>query len=104
MSVQSDCEMMSLRAMEEYSKKHHLTGDEAIKLFHKYQVYEKIMIQHEYLHQVSTEEVLEYVEKIITEGSKELVVYHGSCFDFDEVDLSKSHNRRDFGKGFIQPY
>ena len=43
MSVQSDCEMMSLRAMEEYSKKHHLTGDEAIKLFHKYQVYEKIM-------------------------------------------------------------
>jgi hypothetical protein len=91
---------MSLRAMEEYSKKHHLTGDEAIKLFHKYQVYEKIMIQHEYLHQVSTEEVLEYVEKIITEGSKELVVYHGSCFDFDEVDLSKSHNRRDFGKGF----
>lgn len=100
MSVQSDCEMMSLRAMEEYSKKHHLTGDEAIKLFHKYQVYEKIMIQHEYLHQVSTEEVLEYVEKIITEGSKELVVYHGSCFDFDEVDLSKSHNRRDFGKGF----
>lgn len=41
MSVQSDCEMMSLRAMEEYSKKHHLTGDEAIKLFHKYQVYKK---------------------------------------------------------------
>ena len=100
MSVQSDCEMMSVDIMEIYAEKHHLTGDEAIKLFHKYQVYEKIMIQHEYLHQVSTEEVLEFVEKIITEGSVELVVYHGSCFDFDEVDLSKSHNRRDFGKGF----
>ena len=100
MSVQSDCEMMSVDIMEAYAEKHHLTGDEAIKLFHKYQVYEKIMIQHEYLHQVSTEEVLEYVEKIITEGSKELVVYHGSCFDFDEVDISKSYNRRDFGRGF----
>lgn len=100
MSVQSDCEMMSVDIMEAYAEKHHLSGDEAIKLFHKYQVYEKMMIQHEYLHQVSTEEVLEYVEKIITEGSKELVVYHGSCFDFDEVDISKSHNRRDFGRGF----
>ena len=99
MSVQSDCEMMSVDIMEAYAEKHHLTGDEAIKLFHKYQVYEKIMIQHEYLHQVSTEEVQEYVEKIITEGSKELVVY-GSCFDFDEVDISKSYNRRDFGRGF----
>ena len=57
MSVQSDCEMMSVDIMEAYAEKHHLTGDEAIKLFHKYQVYEKIMIQHEYLHQVSTEEV-----------------------------------------------
>ena len=66
MSVQSDCEMMSVDIMEIYAEKHHLTGDEAIKLFHKYQVYEKIMIQHEYLHQVSTEEVLEFVEKIIT--------------------------------------
>ena len=42
MSVQSDCEMMSVDIMEIYAEKHHLTGDEAIKLFHKYQVYEKI--------------------------------------------------------------
>ena len=54
MSVQSDCEMMSVDIMEAYAEKYHLTGDETIKLFHKYQVYEKIMIQHEYLHQVST--------------------------------------------------
>ena len=45
MSVQSDCEMMSVDIMEAYAEKHHLSGDEAIKLFHKYQVYEKMMIQ-----------------------------------------------------------
>lgn len=44
--------------------------------------------------------VREYIDKIIGEDSKELIVYHGSCFDFDKVDLSKSYNRRDFGKGF----
>ena len=32
------------------------------------------------------------------EGSKELVVYHGSCYEFESIDLNKSHNRRDFGK------
>lgn len=58
------------------------------------------MIQHEYLHQISFEEVLEYVEKIIMEGSKELVVYHGSCYEFENIALNKSHNRRDFGKDF----
>ena len=29
-----------------------------------------------------------------------LILYHGSCYEFDEIDLRKSHNRRDFGKGF----
>ena len=71
-----------------------------VELFHENQVFEKMMIQHEYLHQISFEEVLEYVEKIIMEGSKELVVYHGSCYEFENIDLNKSHNRRDFGKGF----
>lgn len=34
------------------------------------------------------------------EGSKELIVYHGSCCEFENIDFNKSHNRRDFGKGF----
>ena len=100
MSVQTDCEMLSVQAMEAYAQKYNVSGNDVIKLFHENQVFEKIMIQHEYLHQVSFEEVLEYVEKIITEGSKELVVYHGSCYEFDNIDLNKSHNRRDFGNGF----
>ena len=36
------------------------------------------MIQHEYLHQVDFEETVEYVDKIIREESKELIVYHGT--------------------------
>ena len=43
---------------------------------------------------------MEYVEKVIAEDSRELMVYHGTCSDFDKIDLKKSHNRRDFGKGF----
>ena len=86
--------------MEAYARKYHISGNEVVELFHENQVFEKIMIQHEYLHQISFEEVLEYVERIIAEGSRELVVYHGSCYEFGTIDLSKSHNRRDFGKGF----
>jgi len=29
-----------------------------------------------------------------------LILYHGSNCDFDEVDISKSKDKRDFGKGF----
>ena len=79
MSVQTDCEMLSVQAMEAYARKYHVAGNDVVELFHENQVFEKMMIQHEYLHQVSFEEVLEYVEKIIMEGSKELVVYHGNC-------------------------
>ncbi|MCI9136000.1 MAG: DUF3990 domain-containing protein [Lachnospiraceae bacterium] len=100
MSAQSDVEILSIEAIEVYAKRHELSGSDVVDLFHKYQVFEKILIQHEYLHQVDFEEVMEYIERIVEENSRELVVYHGSCHDFDKIDLSKSHNRRDFGKGF----
>ena len=29
-----------------------------------------------------------------------MILYHGSNQDFDEIDLSKSKDKRDFGKGF----
>jgi hypothetical protein len=29
-----------------------------------------------------------------------LILYHGSNYNFDEIDLSKSKDKRDFGKGF----
>jgi hypothetical protein len=31
---------------------------------------------------------------------KHMILYHGSNQDFDNVDLAKAKNRRDFGKGF----
>lgn len=97
MSVQADTEMISIQAMETYAKKNHISGEEAIELFHQYQIFEKIMIQHEYLHQVSFEEVMEYVEKVIGEDTHQLAVFHGTTKRFDVIDLKKSHNRRDFG-------
>ena len=100
MSAQTDCEMLAIRALENYATQHHIAGEMAADIFHKNQVFEKMLIQHEYLHQISINEVDEFVEKIISDASTELVGYHGSCYEFDEIDLRKSHNRRDFGKGF----
>lgn len=95
MSAQSDIEMLSIQVMEAYAKRYGLTGNEVIELFHEHQVFEKMLIQHEYLHQISFEEILEHVDRVIREDSSELVVYHGSCFKFEIIDLLKSHNRKD---------
>ena len=100
MSVQSDVEMLSIRVLEEYTRAHHLSEREAVDIFHKYQVFEKIMLQHEYLHQLDFSETLRYVEEIVMHKSTILVLYHGSNIAFDKIDLSKSHDRRDFGRGF----
>ncbi|MDO4178060.1 MAG: DUF3990 domain-containing protein [Phascolarctobacterium sp.] len=31
---------------------------------------------------------------------KKIIVYHGTSYLFDEIDLNKSKDKRDFGKGF----
>ena len=100
MSVQTDCEMLSIEVMEMYARKYNLSGNEVAQVFHKNHVFEKMLIQHEYLHQISFEEVREFVEKVIVDDSRELALYHGTCSEFNKIELNKSHNRRDFGKGF----
>lgn len=87
MSIQSDVEILSVQALEQYAKQHNLPTAEAVSLFYKHQVFEKILIQHEYLHQLDLEETLNYVEEIIAENAPELVIYHGSNFAFDTIDL-----------------
>ena len=100
MSIQSDMQMMAIQAMETYAKKNELSSRNVNELFHKHQVFEKIILQHEYLHQVSFDEVMEFVENAFKEESKELILFHGTTSEFDEIVLTKSHNRRDFGIGF----
>ena len=100
MSVQSDIEMLSIQAMESYAARNNLMPEEVNDIFHKHQIFEKIILQHEYLHQVSYEEVMEFIEKALMEKSMELILFHGTIADFDKVILNKSHNRRDFGTGF----
>lgn len=100
MNIQSDVEILSIQALEDYAKAHHLSEKTAVDLFHKHQVFEKLLLQHEYLHQLDYSETLHFVEEVISQESFTLILYHGSNIAFDEIDLSKSHNRRDFGKGF----
>lgn len=100
MSIQSDVEMIYIQSMEAYANRHHISTETVLQMFHDNQMLEKIMIQHEYLHQISFEEIMEYVESVIDEGSNYLTLYHGSASDFDIIDLQRSKNRRDFGSGF----
>ena len=90
MSIQSDVEILSVQAVEYYAQKHHLSEGDVFDLFCKHQVFEKILIQHETLHQLDMEETFQYVEEIIKENALELVLYHGSNIAFDEIDLGKS--------------
>lgn len=100
MSIQSDVEMLSIQTLEHYAKSHCLSEKEASDIFYKHQVFEKIILQHEYLHQLDFSETVKYVEEIIDKEVSDLLLYHGSNVAFDEINLSKSHNRRDFGRGF----
>lgn len=100
MSVQSDVELLYIMAREHYAKEHKLSSKEVQRTFHGNHVLENIMLQHEYLHQISLQEVFDFVDKIISDNDKSLFVYHGTTYDFKKIDLNKSHNRRDFGQGF----
>ena len=100
MSMQSDIEFLFVRAMEWYAGRNNLSADEVLRLFQNKQIFEKIILQYEYLHQVDWEEIMEYVNTLLAEENQQMVLYHGTAHLFDAVDLEKSHNRRDFGRGF----
>ena len=70
MSIQKDCEMLAVMATETYADKNNMAAQLVTRRFSDKQVFEKMLVQHEYLHQVSFEEVEEFVEKIINENSK----------------------------------
>ncbi len=76
-----------------------LTYEENTEIFHRNHIMEKMLVQHEYLHQIALEEVFDFVNKNISKNT-ELILYHGSDSFFEKIDLEKSQNRRDFGKGF----
>ncbi len=100
MSIQSDIEMLSIEASEYYARKHQISEDDAFNIFYKHQVFEKILIQHEMLHQLDIHDTFQYIEDIIEEATPTLVLFHGSNILFDKIDLNKSRNRRDFDRGF----
>lgn len=35
MSVQTDCEMLSVQAMEAYARKYYVSGNDVVELFHE---------------------------------------------------------------------
>ena len=83
MSIQSDIEMLSIQIMESYAARNNLSPREVNDKFHKHQIFEKIILQHEYLHQISFEEVMEFVEKSLQDAANELLLYYGTVAEFE---------------------
>ena len=44
MSLQSDTEMLSVSAVEEYATQNHMIVDATYELFHRHQIFEKIIL------------------------------------------------------------
>lgn len=100
MSVQTDMEMLYVHTLEKYALNHGMDANEVIIIFHENHMWSQMLLQYEYLHQVSLEEATAYAEEIIQKNDNTIVVYHGTNADFDEICLEQAHNKRDFGKGF----
>ncbi len=66
MTQQSDIEFLFTLAIEHYSKEHNCAYSDATELFHNNHVMEKMLVQHEYLHQIALQEVFSYVETLIS--------------------------------------
>ncbi|MBS6520597.1 MAG: DUF3990 domain-containing protein [Clostridiales bacterium] len=94
MSVQTDCEILSVQAMEAYAQKYHVSGNNVVELFHENQVFEKMMIQHEYLHQISFEEVLEYVEEYLFEENCALNVKRFDALSEEWLEFIKENRSK----------
>ena len=41
-SIQTDCEILAVEAMEAYAEKYNISGEEVAELFHKNQVFENV--------------------------------------------------------------
>ncbi len=100
MSIQSDTEFLSIAAVEEYAAKRNISVNVAYELFQRHQIFEKILLQHEYLHQISMDEVVQFICQEIQDDKHDLLLFHGTNVDFTEIHLNQSHNNRDFGTGF----
>ena len=100
MSKQSDMETLYYFSVDAYAKLHHFTREFVWSLFERNHVFEHMLSQHEYLHQVAFECCLDYIEEIVNRDNIMLQLYHGTTSLFDNIDLNLSNDRRDFGKGF----
>lgn len=100
MSLKNDIETLYISTLERYAALHQIDVSQAHTEFVEHFVHENMLSQHEYLHQIPFEEVMAYVGSLLENKRIDFPLYHGSISLFDAVDLNKSKDRRDFGKGF----
>jgi len=100
MSQQSDTELLISLALAGISSKYSLPLSKVTKIFDEHHVWEQLLSQHEYLHQLPVEDTISFVEELIANLDIFYDVYHGTTAEFDQIDLKFSQDRRDFGKGF----
>ncbi len=99
MSIQKDSYILYTMAAGEYSACHDIPLEQVYRLFEEHQVMAKFVAHHEILHQRDFSFTWEYLNKILSDD-KEMIIYHGTVYSFEDIDLKKSRDNLDFGKGF----
>ncbi len=100
MSQQSDTKLLISMTLTEISRKYNMPLREVSRMFDEHHIWEQLLSQHEYLHQLPIEETIRFVEELIENSETFYIVYHGTTDAFEQIDLTFSQDRRDFGKGF----
>lgn len=101
MSIQENASKYYIEMVELYAKRHNISIDETFNLFTKHLVYENIISQSDIWGHYMFEENLDFIEnELLNKEKRQMLVYHGSVFDFEDIDLNKSLGYRDFGNGF----
>lgn len=101
MNIQENAYQYYALMVELYAKKHNISREEVLSLFSKYLVYENIVSQSDIWGHFNFNENLDYIEnKLLNDDKRQMLVFHGTTCDFDQIDLNKCQGCRDFGKGF----
>lgn len=101
MNKEENVEMYYIEMVELYSKKYKINREDVFELFSNHFVFERIVSNEEFWGHFNYDENIEYIEDmLLSKTPNQILLYHGSVYSFNNIDLSKSQGNRDFGNGF----
>lgn len=83
-----------------YANNFSLSFEKTIILFEEKFILEELNRNYELLEEFEIDEILDIIQENLNSEDTIIKLYHGSSDLFDEIDLNKSKNHSDFGRGF----